>query len=759
MCSFEEKYNFKKWSIEVGIKSIKIKNLLSYNQIHINGIKDINCIIGRNNTGKSNLLKLIRFFYAKLERKDAVPPKLNNNYSSYGEISIEYDVTRISKIVRGHKNNNNKFFKQIANTLLKQNYYERLSSFLTECKNEKTFTLSLKINSDESVSWSTKDTKTLNILNHLFPYFDIETRHVDLYDWDKLWLLISKLKSFNIEKISNEEIINFFDSKIGENSNSYSDYLKKIKEITKTTKYGYKEKVLNYVKVGLDGQTFEIDGKKLEVQSDGTNSFKYIEIFLSLLISLTRRDYITPIVFIDEPEIGLHPKKNEQLIENLHDIYMSFKKSKESIEQNKYATPYPNIFMSTHSPNILKSIVKLFDHNQQVLHFSMKNDTTHIRTLNSTYDHPRFLNIFNDNEARLFFSEFILFVEGATELELFSNKLLCKKFQHLRNIDIYATDDLALKYINPSYSNTAIPYLVLYDADHLFAYDKNNNKMTLKTAKISVSNLRNKYKYSFIGSNSFQTKRNMDVFIKDLKDTNIVTDEYHVKIKNLEWNKLISRVNKFILARENYWITSSTIEGALINESSLNLFKKWILHEIRNKINTKNDSNIERIISSHLKNPYQNQDQLLKTCSSLLININHQIPLEKTSRLFVIKLKSDFIRLLQSRLVAFFPTAEIECIALRLLFGGKTETLIATFNNNYSTTIEANFRTNLNILKSESTILSYLTDKKTSGWVTKFIDFSLKEIEKNSADNKEFHDKFRLIFPELSAIFKKLRFR
>ncbi|EIK2332036.1 AAA family ATPase, partial [Salmonella enterica] len=74
----------------MGIKSIKIKNLLSYDEIHISDIKDINCIIGRNNTGKSNLLKLIRFFYTKLERREALPPKLNNNYSSYGEISIEY---------------------------------------------------------------------------------------------------------------------------------------------------------------------------------------------------------------------------------------------------------------------------------------------------------------------------------------------------------------------------------------------------------------------------------------------------------------------------------------------------------------------------------------------------------------------------------------------------------------------------------------------------------------------------------------------
>ena len=633
----------------MGIKSIKIKNLLSYDEIHISDIKDINCIIGRNNTGKSNLLKLIRYFYTKLEKQDAIPPKLNNNYSSYGEISIEYDITRISKIVRGHKNNNNKFFKQIASTLLKQTYYERLSSFLTESKNEKTFILSLKINNDESVKWSTKDTKILSIVNHLFPYFDIETRHVDLYDWDKLWLLISKLKSFNIEKISNEEIVNFFDSRIGENSKSYSDYINKIKEITKTSKYGYKEKVLNYVKVGLDGQTFQIDGKKLEIQSDGTNSFKYIEIFLSLLISLTRRDYITPIVFIDEPEIGLHPKKNEQLIENLYEIYMSFKKNKEGIEQNKYATPYPNIFMATHSPNILKSIVKLFDINQQVLHFSMLDGNTHIRKLNSTYDHDRFLNIFNDNEARLFFSEFIFFVEGSTEQELFSNRLLANKFQHLRNIDIYATDDLVLKYMNPSYSNTAIPYLVLYDADHLFSYDNKNKKITLKTTKISINQVRNKYKYSCIGSRNYQAKNNIDSFLKLLANTKIETDKDNIKITNFDWSNLINRVNRFILAKENYWITSTTIEGCLINEKSLNYFKKWMLSEIINNLNPKHDENIEKIIESAMLKPCSNSEKLLGTCYSILANTNHHQPLSEESRLFVRKIKRNLIRLLHTR--------------------------------------------------------------------------------------------------------------
>ncbi len=742
----------------MGIKSIKIKNLLSYDEIHISDIKDINCIIGRNNTGKSNLLKLIRFFYTKLERRDALPPKLNNNYSSYGEISIEYDITRISKIVKGHKNNNNKFFKQIASTLLKQAYYERLSFFLTESKNDKTFTLSLKIKNDESVQWSTKDTKTLNIINHLFPYFDIETRHVDLYDWDKLWVLISKLKSFNTEKISNEEIIAFFDSKIGEHSKSYSDYINKIKEITKTSKYRYKEKVLNYVKVGLDGQTFQIDGKKLEIQSDGTNSFKYIEIFLSLLISLTRRDYITPIVFIDEPEIGLHPKKSEQLIESLYEIYMSFKKSKEGIEQNKYATPYPNIFMSTHSPNILKSVVKEFGINQQVLHFSMLNENTNIRKMNSTYDDHRFLNIFNDNEARLFFSEFIFFVEGVTEQELFSNKLLTNKFQHLKSIDIYATSDVALKYINPSYSNTAIPYIVLYDADHLFAFDNQNKKLTLKTGKLSIAQVRNTYKYSYIGSSNYQAKRNIDIFLKGLNNTTIQTDSNNINITNIDWLGLINRINKFILSKENYWITSTTIEGCLINEKSLILFKKWMLSEVLKNLNSKNIGNIEEIVNSARLSPYINDTQLLKTCESILSNNATIQTLSDQNRLFIRKLKSDLVKLLSRRLNTVFPDEKIQSIVLRLLFCGKTETLTATFNKNFKRIVPAHFATEISNLRNDFTMLGYLTEK-TSGWVTKFVDFSINEIEKNSADNKGFHDEFRLIFSELSSILDRLRFR
>ena len=68
----------------MGIKSIRIKNLLSFDDFFIDDIKDINCIVGRNNTGKTNLLKLIDYFYIKLNDEQIVPPELFSNYSSIG---------------------------------------------------------------------------------------------------------------------------------------------------------------------------------------------------------------------------------------------------------------------------------------------------------------------------------------------------------------------------------------------------------------------------------------------------------------------------------------------------------------------------------------------------------------------------------------------------------------------------------------------------------------------------------------------------
>jgi AAA15 family ATPase/GTPase len=138
----------------VSIKSIKIKNLLSFDELIIDDFKDINCIVGRNNAGKSNLLKLIRFFYNKLEGKRELPPTLNSNYSTFGTITIVYDTSRIKQIVTSETNKGkSSFFKHIYNVLFKEEH-QRNNIFslinIEDTDKNSTYELTLQINTTKN---------------------------------------------------------------------------------------------------------------------------------------------------------------------------------------------------------------------------------------------------------------------------------------------------------------------------------------------------------------------------------------------------------------------------------------------------------------------------------------------------------------------------------------------------------------------------------------------------------------------------------
>jgi AAA15 family ATPase/GTPase len=325
----------------MSIKSIKIKNLLSFDELIIDNFEDINCIVGKNNAGKSNLLKLLRFFYARLEGKRELPPKLYSNYSAFGTIKITYSIS--SRVNQHLKNKDKNYFPNEADLLGEQ---------------ESIYELTLKIYSNDSIEWSTKNKDILKTINYLYPFFDIEARHIDLYNWDKLWDIISSLKSFNLQKL--EENLFYKEKKENE---EFDNFIKLINSSLDTKKYSYGSKLLSFIKARIQGDRFTIGEDDLTTQSDGTNAHKFIESSLKLLLVLTKREYITPIIYIDEPEIGLHPKKNEELIESIYDTYLKQKRNE----------PYPTIIFATHSPNIVKQVIKLFNKNQQILHFSKKN--------------------------------------------------------------------------------------------------------------------------------------------------------------------------------------------------------------------------------------------------------------------------------------------------------------------------------------------------------------------------------------------------
>lgn len=87
----------------MGIKSIHISNVLSFDDLRLDDIKDINCIIGQNNVGKTNLSKVINYFYSKLKNENILPLELNSRYSPTGKISITYDATRLKSVLSASK--------------------------------------------------------------------------------------------------------------------------------------------------------------------------------------------------------------------------------------------------------------------------------------------------------------------------------------------------------------------------------------------------------------------------------------------------------------------------------------------------------------------------------------------------------------------------------------------------------------------------------------------------------------------------------
>lgn len=696
------------------IEKIEIINLLSFDELILNDLNDMNCIVGRNNVGKSNLFKALKYFYNRLENKVEIPPRLNSNYSYKGSIAITFDTTRIHRIARKHSNN--KYFRFIISKLIP---IEKRSIFSSlEYNQDKTaYTLTLNIYSDGKVAWSTNDRHVLNLIFYLYPFFHIEPRHMDLYEWDGLWDLISRLKSFNLSKIDDSAVIDFFDKSINSgDSSSYKQYIEELSKTISTKPSTPKEKVLSYIKAGLKGYRFEIDENDLRFHSDGTNSFHFIKTFLKILISISRREYITPFVFIDEPEIGLHPKMNETLV---HDIYMSYKYS--SLGNDK--VPKPRVFLSTHSPNIIKEVVKKFREKQRIFSFQKSRDsTTSVNTLNSTYESESFINSFNDNEARLFFSDFILFVEGETELEVFGNMNLCNHFKHLRDIDVYKSSSNVIgERVNPSYSNSAIPYLFLFDADKAISISGTPNNFNLKLRKngnyfnFKQDTLNAEYhKFKLGFSQKYKREKENIRYILDNREKNLGIDLTSQTFVNKHEFESIFKAVKHRLLSKKIYINRTTFEGCLIHEASSKIFYDWI------------------------KKEYE-------------VDLSQILQRVRNSK-----------RLKESMLIDY----------LRIIFNGKSQvfTDYSYFNvNGYEQALKKKKKINgkLSHTSRHAKMLMKILEKhiiennslgKTNGWATSFLNFAIHDLENKSLVlEKPFGTLFSIHFPEFYDIIQMLR--
>ena len=731
------------------LSAIKIKNLLSFENLSINSIKDINCIVGTNNAGKSNLLKLLRFFYDKLEGKKTVPPSLYSRYSPYGEIKLTFDLDRLQRITCSPKNANNNYF----------NYLERIffNPFSTSRTITNKYSIKLKINSDDSVNFSENNSERLSNLLYLFPFFEIETRHIDLYNWNKLWNVASRLKSFSAKSVNNKEVKKFLDEKLSNDESGFIHFIDSLEDIIETSEYSYNEKILTYIKAGLKGDSFNIDGESLNSQSDGTNSHKYVDIFLKFLITLTRKEFITPIVFLDEPETGLHPKRNEELISEMYRTYSRFKKTKNERELRKYSTPYPSIFIATHSPNIVKQVIKLFSHNHQVLHFSKeKRRATQCNVMNSNYPDNKFINVFNDNEARLFFSKFILFVEGQSEIEIFGNKNLAYKFPHLLDVDIYATSsDISHKYINPAYANTSIPYLTLIDSDQILSFSIRKMKFSLENkSEIDIKSLKKKYSFNYFSREKNENRKSLDNFVNATKKKYKISPNA-ITYLDFDLKKYIENANKGFLSEANHYVCTTTIEGAVINPESFKFFWKWLIQVIKENFQIKERKCPAKFLLSKRIELSMRPNAILAICCKTLEYSfqKHNVQISASDLKFLRYLKAKYFLEIKNLIRKNNRPYIEQVILVKMLVGGKSDTLVASHNKNFGD-LNSNFKSDLKELVELTKPFGGFFQKR-GGWATSFLDFNIANL--SHLGEKQFSKHFGIAFPELVDIIDRLR--
>ncbi|MBG9994658.1 ATP-binding protein [Pseudoalteromonas sp. NZS127_1] len=691
----------------MGIKRIKISNLLSFKLIEINDLLTINCTLGRNNAGKSNIFKLINFYYKALEEERCLSPELNSNYDSAGFIEITFDTTYINKLVHAQKNHKNKYFAKVRRALFSPKRCKNtLNNFFLLGKKAENDELVLKltIKNDGTHYFSDDDRELRKVLLDIFPLFEIDSRHLDLHNWNELWHFLGKLRPFNAVDFQNEL------NEMLEDNDLLKTYKKNIEEVNKlsnTIKYSYKDKIVNYLKVGLSGDKFEFEGFELSKTSDGTNSYNHIITVCRLVSYLSKRTYQTPIVYIDEPELGLHPKMNERLI---HDLSEILEKCYTTASGSVLSSPRPKFIFSTHSPNIVKQVIKNFSRDHRIFHFSKSTDhCTKVSSANSNYSDKNFLCNFSDNEARLFFSSFIFFVEGETEKELFENDSLARKFPHLIGVDVYqASDESVSKRITPDFVNTDVPYRFLFDADkginiyksgktqkHHLKYKRYGSTLDL-TPEV-IKRQKNKSCLGFSKKNrelNYLTRNFLE-----FNDKEILLSELHLKV--LRPNSLIPfyKDANILLAKQNCILVSTTIEGSLINLDAREIFYSWL--------STVRGVDMEAVLTKINKSKYFDDDDLIQ----------------------------------------YF----------RIIFNGKSETLINYKNfkkrklNNARSTKFMNWLEKCTVRHSDL--------GKTDGWVTSFLDYSINYIEKKSLEEKvHFSKLFSNYFKELYGIITQLRY-
>lgn len=529
-----------------------IKNFKSIKNCDIS-LSELNILIGENGTGKTNLLEAINYFYSNLTDSNVSEHvfDMNNHYSNELRITLVYDLSQFVKISKSNSVESLDIFEDQPLEKTKYNgFYRAIISMASKSKDKNCY-VELSQIKGHPIRWNYPYEDRL-IFKSLFPIFYIDTRNLDVTEWGYLWDVLGELgKVSNVERKNIEAKIH--DILLNE-SHETSSKLNIIMDIFRAADVGInpamsKEFAKNLTKIFFSGERIRQHEKHLDYYSTGTNSVKYIELLLKSIDAISRTKMKEPIILFDEPEISLHTNYVNELSEALLDVNSRL-----------------SIVISTHSSRLTKNLITSADvislYNVKLVD---KYSIIYRMKIFSQYS-PTSKYRVADDHINSYFSKAILFVEGETELELFSNPYLKTLFPKFKKVDVFKaiTDQPILKIMSPKLVNSRIPYLYLIDIDKAIRYNEEQNRFSLQRDYFP-KNEKEHYQYRNKHQSelylSFQRKR-INAMESALR---VHYRTPYLSCNDPNYHAFISAIHQYLLSY-NVFSFSTTIEGALINK-------------------------------------------------------------------------------------------------------------------------------------------------------------------------------------------------
>jgi len=392
------------------ISSLKVSGFKSIGELDLDFQNDINIIIGKNNVGKSNILKALNTFFNKSHFDDNDFPLSLANFLSNGHVNTSFIELALKDIPSN----------------LKQEYPNYIYSDKMILRSE--FTDNIRIDFVyEYFHNNKKSSIKRSLFQKLLPSFiylgDLSDKNISVKSLNDMFKVSHINDARKIETYANQLIKNIWDQQIAISLSLTEDNF----DISIIDEYG--------------------NSNSFEYKSSGVQQLAYLVLFFSFSIVQERSNYI---LALEEPETNLHVGIQKKLFKYLKSFSSDIQ-----------------LFLTTHSSIFLDRAK-----HESIYHAVRNDDKETVITKNGIQDN--WLLLRNDLglsiSDSLFLGKYNILVEGVTEkiiLPIFLEILHKRKaFFSLDDINIISAEGANnLHYFAKLVTQTGLPTCILVDND------------------------------------------------------------------------------------------------------------------------------------------------------------------------------------------------------------------------------------------------------------------------------------------------------